>query len=160
MKKQLFILTALLFVILMCSNAQEAILTTGGDVSSSTGSVSYSVGQIVYTTNTGTTGSVAQGVQQPYEISVSTAIKGSEDILLDFTAYPNPVKDILRLKTGERNFDGITYQLYEINGKIVEKKIVTATETMISMSDFPKGIYLLKMIDSNKVLKTFKIIKR
>ncbi len=50
--------------------AQTSVNATGGNASGSGGSASYSVGQVVYTTHTGTNGSVAQGVQQPFEISV------------------------------------------------------------------------------------------
>ncbi|MDD2634269.1 MAG: hypothetical protein PHW82_02085 [Bacteroidales bacterium] len=45
--------------------AQESVNTTGGNALGSGGSVSYSAGQVIYTNNTGTSGSVAQGVQQP-----------------------------------------------------------------------------------------------
>ena len=63
--------------------AQEAVLASGGDTSGSGGSISYSVGQVVYTTNTGTSGySVAEGVQQPYEISVVTSLDKSINIKL------------------------------------------------------------------------------
>ena len=55
--------------------AQEAIPTSGGDASSNKGSVSYSVGQIVYSSNTATNGTVTQGVQQAYEIYVTTGIE-------------------------------------------------------------------------------------
>ena len=67
-------------VLLLCFGmfglqAQQVVTTSGGNASGSGGSVSYTVGQIVYTTNTDSNGSVAQGVQQPYEISVVTALK-------------------------------------------------------------------------------------
>ena len=78
--------------------AQESVNATGGNVSGSGGSVSYSVSQVVYTTSTGTNGSVAQGVQQPFEISVVTAIEEAKDISLSVTAYPNPTADFLQLK--------------------------------------------------------------
>ncbi len=41
-------------------HAQESVNATGGNASGSGGSASYSVGQVVYTTNTGTNGSVTQ----------------------------------------------------------------------------------------------------
>ena len=68
--------------------AQQATTASGGDASGSGGSVVYSVGQIVYTTNTGTTGSVLQGVQQPYETSISGL--NETGINLNLSAYPNP----------------------------------------------------------------------
>lgn len=54
--------------------AQEAIPASGGNATGSGGSVSYSVGQVEYSSNTGSGGSVAAGVQQPYEISVVTGL--------------------------------------------------------------------------------------
>ena len=60
--------------------AQEAIPAAGSNAIGSGGSVSYSVGQVVYTINTGTNGSVAEGVQQPYEISVVVGIEQAKDI--------------------------------------------------------------------------------
>ena len=44
--------------------SHQVLSASGGDATGSGGSVAYSVGQIVYTTSTGTTGSVAQGVEQ------------------------------------------------------------------------------------------------
>ena len=54
--------------------AQESVNATGGNAQGSGGSVSYSVGQLFYLIITGETGSVSEGVQQPYEISVVTAV--------------------------------------------------------------------------------------
>ncbi len=84
--------------------AQNTIPASGGNASGGGGTVSYSVGQIVYTTNTSvSSGSVAQGVQQPFEISVITAIEQAEDITLVCSVYPNPASDFLTLKV--ENYD-------------------------------------------------------
>ncbi|MGB4293795.1 MAG: hypothetical protein WBJ37_13065 [Bacteroidales bacterium] len=55
--------------------AQNTVTSAGGDASGSGGSVSYTTGQIVYTTVSSANNSVAQGVQQPWEISVVTEIE-------------------------------------------------------------------------------------
>ena len=65
MKNNKVILFLLLLGFGLTAQAQQATTATGGDATGSGGSAAYSVGQIVYTTHTGTTGSVAQGVQQP-----------------------------------------------------------------------------------------------
>jgi hypothetical protein len=63
----------MLLLLLGCNiqllNAQTGIAAGGGNATGSGGSVSYSIGQVFYMMNTGTTGSVLQGVQQPWEIS-------------------------------------------------------------------------------------------
>lgn len=48
--------------------AQESAHSAGGDGSSSTGSVAFSIGQVVYSTHSTGLGSEAQGVQQRYDL--------------------------------------------------------------------------------------------
>lgn len=139
--------------------AQESVNTTGGNATGSGGSVSYSVGQVVYTTNTGTNGSVAQGVQQPYEISVVTAIEGAKGINLSVTAYPNPTTNNLTLSTGEFDISNLSFQLYDMNGKLLQNEKITGNQTSIVMSDLVPATYFVKVIQGSKEVKTFKIIK-
>ena len=137
-------------------NAQETVTAAGGEATGTGGTASYSVGQVVYTTNTGTNGSVAQGVQQPYEISVITGINETA-INLEMIVYPNPTKNYLTLKV-EDNVN-LSYQLYDLQGKVIEDKKVTADNTTIKMEALPKATYFLRVTDNNKTVKTFKVIK-
>jgi len=139
--------------------AQQAIVTSGVNASGSGGSVSYSVGQVVYTTNTGINGSVAQGVQQPYEISVIIGLDEAKGINLSFSTYPNPTNDFLILKVGDFKFENLMCQLYDLNGQLIESKKVENIETKISMEKLTPAIYFLKIIQESKDVKTFKIIK-
>jgi hypothetical protein len=143
--------------------AQEAIPATGGVASGGGGSVSYSIGQVVYTTNTGTNGSVAQGVQQPFEISVVTGIEQAKGINLNCSAYPNPTTDYLTLKVDNFELSTVSFQLFDINGKLLENKKVTGNESTISMENLVPATYLLKVVQmkhaSYQEVKTFKIIK-
>jgi hypothetical protein len=143
---------------LLTAQAQEAVIAAGGDASGSAGTVAYSVGQIIYSTNTGINGLVAQGVQQPYTIST---VLGVEDnpIKLDFTAYPNPTINFLTLNVGNAELSSLSFHLYDLRGILIEsRKILNSTET-IGMENLPSGMYFLKVTNNNKDLKTFKIIK-
>ncbi len=140
-------------------NAQQSVNASGSDASGTGGGVSYSVGQIVYTTNTGTNGSVAQGVQQPYEISVITGIEQAGDIDLVCTAYPNPAASILTLKIQNYKREKLFYQLYDIAGKQLENKEISGSETTISLVSYSSAAYFLKIAENNKEIKVFKIIK-
>jgi hypothetical protein len=142
----------------LTAQAQQANPATGGDATGSGGSVAYSVGQIVYTTHTGTTGSVAQGVQQPYEISVVLGIENSL-IDLDISAYPNPTTQNLTLNIGNDISETLHFQLCDLSGKIIERrKISNRTET-IHMENLATGPYFLKVSNANNEVKIFKIIK-
>lgn len=158
--KKLKLSALLLFVIGITSlQAQEAIPATGGNASGAGGSASYTVGQVVYTTNTGTNGSVAQGVQQPFEISVVNGIKEAKGIILECSAYPNPTKGVLTLKVENYDIKDLTYQLFDITGKLIENKIVQGSLTNITMNNLPASTYLLKIMQGSTEVKTFKIIK-
>ncbi|MDO9185332.1 MAG: T9SS type A sorting domain-containing protein [Bacteroidia bacterium] len=137
--------------------AQEAIPASGSNASGNGGTMSYTVGQVIYTTNTDTNGSIAQGVQQPYEISVVAGIADANGINLILSAYPNPVTEYIKLKADKT--ENLTYQLYDINGKLLENKKIESNETNIVMSNFVNAIYFLKITGNSKEVKTFKIIK-
>ena len=140
--------------------AQTSVNATGTNASGSGGTVSYCVGQVVYTTNTGASGSVAQGVQQPFEISVVTGIEEAKDIFLNVSAYPNPTTDYLELKVENLQLSELSYKLYDISGKVYQNKEIGNSITKIEMQNLPQGIYFIKVIDTkNKEFKTFKIIK-
>ena len=144
--------------------AQESVNASGGNASGSGGSASYSVGQIVYTTNTGTNGSVAQGVQQPFEISTVTGIEEAKGINLTVSAYPNPASDYLTLSISEFDISNLSYQLFDIQGKLLRSAKITGNQTNIVMSNLVPATYFVKIVKTQGVasqqeIKTLKIIK-
>jgi Secretion system C-terminal sorting domain len=138
------------------THAQESANAAGGDATGTGGSVAYSVGQVVYTTQTGTTGSLAQGVQQPFEISVVTGLSETS-IQLEMSAYPNPTTDFLTLKVNA--FEGLNLQLTDLRGNVISSKNIAEFNTIISMEGLAKSIYFLRISNENHVVKTFKITK-
>ena len=139
--------------------AQTAVSATGGNASGSGGTISYSIGQLVYTTNTGTNGSVAQGVQQPFEISVVTGLEEAKGIN-HISVYPNPTTDYLILEVKDFKLSTLDFQLYDMNGKLLENKKIEGNQTSIGMSKLVAATYFLKITQSNKEIKIFKIVKK
>jgi hypothetical protein len=142
------------------SYSQESVLASGGTATGSGGTSSYSVGAIFVGTQTGINGSVSQGTQQPFEISTLGSDEFTQ-INLEMSVYPNPTVDRLNLLVSNTEWSNLTYQLFDISGKIVsENQKITASETPVSMQSFSQGIYFLIVKDSTKTVKTFKIIKK
>jgi hypothetical protein len=139
--------------------AQEVIPPTGGTISGSTGSVSYTIGQIFYSTISGTTGFVIEGVQQPYEISLVTGINEASGINLVFAAFPNPTNDILYLKVENYETDNLYFQILDIRGNLLDYEKIQGTESSISLFANDPGVYFIIITDGKKQIKTFKIIK-
>lgn len=140
-------------------HAQESINTTGGNASGNEGSVSFSLGQVMYQTHTSTDGSVMEGVQQPYEISIITAIEETHGINLTVSAYPNPANDKLTLEVKNIELSTLQFLLYDIHGKLLQNKKIVSNQTSILMSNLPPGSYFVKVTQNNYEVKTFKIFK-
>jgi len=141
-------------------HAQETVNASGINAVGSGGSASCSVGQVVYTTITGTNGSVAQGVQQPYEISVTTGvIEDAKGIQLAVSVYPNPATDYLTLKIEGYELSNLSFQIYDITGKIFQNGQITANISSIVVGNLVFGTFFVKILDKNKEIKIFKIIK-
>jgi Secretion system C-terminal sorting domain len=157
-KRSLFVLS-LLILSLNAIHAQQTVLPSGSNSSGSGGSVSYSIGQVNYNINTSSNGSVAEGVQQPYEISVISAIKEYNKITLQCLAFPNPTKDILYLVIENYETNNLSYQLIDINGQLIKNNKIEAMNTSISMQDLVSSTYILKVMQGAIEINTFKIIK-
>ena len=157
-------LTKLSAVLLFCLafaglHAQEAIPASGGNASGSGGSVSYTFGQVYYITVEGINGSVAQGVQQPFEISVVTGNELASKSNPDYTTYPNPASNYIMLIVKNYKTENMTYQLYDNSGKIIESKEIESNETRIDLSSLIVAPYFLKVSLDGKEIRTFKIVK-
>ncbi|MCX6328327.1 MAG: T9SS type A sorting domain-containing protein [Bacteroidia bacterium] len=139
---------------------QTTILSSGSNASGGNGTVSCSIGQVVYTTNIGASGRVTQGVQQPFEISIEVGVEQANDINLVCSAYPNPADDYLTLEVKNSDNKNLSYQLFDVKGKLLKEKKVTGNVTRISMVNLLPSVYLLKVIDNQKEIKIFKIIKK
>lgn len=156
--KKTFMSVAFLFLGLGGLHAQESPTASGGEATGTGGTASYSLGQVVYTKATGTNGSVAQGVQQPFEISTTVGINETT-IQLELSVYPNPATNYLTLKVDSEKLDNLNFQLIDLQGKVIENKKVSSTTTSINVESLPKAIYFLSVVKNNQIVKTFKIIK-
>lgn len=139
--------------------AQEAIPAAGGVGSGSGGTMSYSVGQLFYSTYSGETGTVVEGVQQPFEISVVTGIE--ELVRFDFVSsvFPNPTVDILTILIEDKVILNLSYMLLDANGRLLQNGRITGPETRLNLRDHPAAVYFLKVTDGQIDLVTYKIIK-
>ena len=139
---------------------QESITATGGTATGTGGKATYTIGQVIYTEITGGDFFIIQGVQQPYEISIVTAIENTRKINLEFKAYPNPVSGILKLTVRPLEDDNMRFRLFDVNGVTLWDKKINAAETEIFMNDLTPAIYYLSVSKDNIEVKVFKIVKK
>lgn len=156
--KRPFFSIALFSCVVMGATAQNGTVAAGGDASGAGGTVSYSIGQTDYITENGTGGTITQGLQQPFEILVVTGIE-VKDINLSCSVYPNPTADFVTLSVKDISTENMSYVLCDVKGKVINQKRLSSYETQITMVELSKATYLIKVLDNNKEVKTFKIIK-
>jgi len=140
--------------------AQEATLSSGNEISSSSGSLSESVGQVFYTEKTGPNNNSSEGVQQPFEIQTITSINEANLIELAASVYPNPTSDMLNLSIDQSSFnENLIIRLFDLKGQMLEEQRIQEQNTPIHMAEFSNSAYLLKVYQNNQEIKVFKIIK-
>ncbi|MBW8522018.1 T9SS type A sorting domain-containing protein [Chryseobacterium chendengshani] len=149
------------FFLIFCSvseiNAQKALLATGSNAAGGNGSVSYSVGQIDFTTKGN---QIMEGVQQAYEITTlsttETAGSDKKDILL----YPNPFKDFLFVDFTTNDHRNSEFQLFDSSGKLLKEDKIKESKSEFNFSALPSAMYIIRINQNGKNIKTFKIIKK
>lgn len=152
------VLLAIGFLSAGFAQAQQSANASGGDATGSGGSVAYSVGQVVYTANNSPSGTVSQGVQQAYEI-YSVGIKETA-LNISLSVFPNPIVDILTLQISDYNNEKLSFHLYDLQGKLLNKGQIIAEQTQINTSSLPPATYFIEVINQENVqVQSFKIIK-
>ncbi|MES2396503.1 MAG: T9SS type A sorting domain-containing protein [Bacteroidota bacterium] len=154
--KKHFLIFIFLFCVVSAFRAQQGMVASGGDDIGVGGYMSLSVGQIDYLTVTGS-GEVftTEGLQQPYEI---LTIEETENNAI-ISVYPNLSSDFVFLSILNMNIENMTYALYDVQGKLIEKQKVVVNQTSISLIDFANAIYLIRVFNNDNEVKSFKIIK-
>ncbi len=149
----------ILFLYCSISYSQQAVIPAGGNATGSSGNVSFTVGQVNYTSNSSSNYSVSQGVQQPFEISILSVDK-QFPTTIQLKAYPNPTSDFITLDIDNLDIEGLQYTLIDINGKIIIEEALMQQQTIINFTSIPSSTYFIKVTVKDKNVKTFKIVKK
>lgn len=155
---QLTVLVTVLIGFSWSSVAQQSVHTSGGEAIGGSGTVSYSVGQVVNNLQSENGHSIYAGVQQPFEISVITGITETT-VQLEINAFPNPTADLLKLKMPLDGTQTSSFQLFDLHGNLINQSMITSEIEQITMNQVVPGIYLLVVLRDSEILKTFKITK-
>lgn len=81
----------------------------------------------------------------------------SDQVLKSFAVYPNPTSNELRVEG--ITLDTFNYTVNDIQGRVVLKNSFELNGNTIDTSKLNSGVYLLNILDNNKIISTKKIIK-
>lgn len=143
-------------------NIIGTVITSGNNATGSSGTVAYSIGQVFYSYFGELVYSVAQGIQHEAKSDTLGRPENSIEPKTEIFVFPNPTTDFVNInmegyemENGQRS-----YQLYDIQGRMIKQNTINQTETQIDLNDLNSSIYLLQVFIDNQVLKTFKILKK
>jgi hypothetical protein len=100
-------------------------------------------------------------VQQPFEI-LTVGIDHYPEIALNAIVFPNPTDNIVQLEISglEIPRDGLQAFLFDSDGKLLQRAVITGDRTTFNIGQYATGNYLLEIRTGKHFLKTFKIIRR
>ncbi|MEJ6776496.1 MAG: T9SS type A sorting domain-containing protein [Crocinitomicaceae bacterium] len=137
------------------SFSQEVVSTQGDSYTNGSGSIDFTIGEVVINTGTDGTNDLTQGFHQ-----TTWNFLGVDNHEQNFeaTVYPNPLGSELFIQT--ENFEFVTYVLYDAAGRIVAENKLNALQTGIDVSILAPSTYSLVLRNENQEnIKTFKLVK-
>jgi len=138
--------------------------TSGGIATGNSGSVNYSVGQVVYTYFGESNYNTTQGIQQANNKQEYSSMEDAdiiENIKTELIVYPNPTNNLITLTAKGFNINNKinSYQLHNYQGQLLIKNSINQVSTTINLENFSSSIYILHVFIDNELQKTFKIAK-
>ena len=161
MKKISFIVFLLLFaskLIYSQSNSPEVISTTGNYFENENASLSFTIGEPIIETLSGSDLIITQGFQQSkYEITPVIDILG-DDIFVK--VYPNPTSQFIIIDIGQNNAEKYSLDIINIKGERLFNTRIGNEKTILNLDKYSLSELILRIFnDKNKMIKSFKIIK-
>lgn len=140
-------------------NSASTLDASGGEASGSGGSASFSIGQVFFTSNYSADYSVSEGVQQPTHKKPETFKPIEEKLPIKITAYPNPMTEFLIIEVENLEDRKLNYELLDLHGRLLELNPLQGTKTKITPRNLQTAVYLLRVTEHGKPIKTLRIIK-
>jgi hypothetical protein len=136
----------------------QQFFSNGASVQTPEGSVSFSLGQIVYTYSTDNQYTQYNGVQQVWEIGL--VYSDNSYLNLDVKIYPNPCSDNIWINIEGAAQNTVTYEIINPKGEVLQVGELNAYNEKIYISDLPPSLYLVRFTiaeDSQYLMKFIKI---
>lgn len=130
---------------------RQVVATTGTQSTSGNVAISSTVGEAVPTYLISGSLSLSQGFQQADLGSVG--IEELQEIVVDYTIYPNPTADQLHIRFQTEKAASLQVRLYDMQGRSLEGysrdlKGNGLLETSFSLANLPSAVYMVSILDA------------
>ena len=157
--KHFFTLTLTCLVSLNLTG-QTSVNTCGGDGTGNGGSLAFSIGQVFFQVVEDPQISLAEGVQQAFEISIVDGIEEEKPFSFDIAAFPNPSMDILHVELKNEFSGQVMFQVHDAIGNLIQEGEASSSTFTIQTTNWSGGAYYLHVYNADSLQSsTLKIIK-
>ncbi len=140
------------------SFSQIAYHNAGGDVENTTGSMSYTIGQVIPQTISNPDYQMEIGVQHGYLISTSGL--SSEELFNNIAVYPNPFSDLVSIVLTQKESASYLYEVVDVKGSTAVRGEINELTNTIDLSFLINAVYFINLYSKDgEKLETIKIIK-
>ena len=148
--------TFLVGLLLMGVNVygQEVIATQGDSYSTASGSIDYTIGEVVTFTATDGNNDLTQGFHQ-----TNWNFLGLDDHAPNFEVgvFPNPTEHYLNIQT--ETYENVRFILTDAQGKLIMTDVLSNSLTTLEVAHLATGIYNLSLESNGVIMKTFRLAK-
>ena len=158
MKQTLLLFCILLWRIGFSQTLSPDVYTTSGDYfTNANNSLSWTMGECITETYSGSNNILTQGFQQSkYTITSVEEIKNSPILI---TVYPNPASAFINIRTESTELRKMKAELFDVSGKLIHSESFQ-NNIQLNISQYSNSTYLLRIYDDNtNLIKTFKLQK-
>lgn len=162
MKKTILIILSLVVITTVKAQTVTPVVLAndGGYAPLSNGSISWSIGEPVSETYTGTNNILTMGFHQPELTLINMMQEQGEDVKI--LVFPNPVKEVLSVNLKGLNYGKYTIELNDAIGKLIYRSETNVTEDsyifQLKVNETAAGNYFLR-VSNTSFTKTVKITK-
>lgn len=135
------------------------VIGSTGDfaTTASNSTLSWTLGEVVTTTENSSTAYLTQGFQQPLLIN-PLSIGNLDENNVSLLIFPNPTTAEITIQ--KENLEELNAELINVLGQVIHAYNLVDNSTQIDLSELPAANYLLRIRNQSKdEIKTFKIQK-
>lgn len=158
MKKKIGLIGIILLCAMHVQGQQQVVSSAGNFHSNASGSISWTLGEIAIETFTAAGHILTQGFQQS-RLTV-TSIGNIPELDFEITVFPNPTIDHLIIRTPKEQHENLYFILYDLSGKMMMQDRIRETETIIPVNQLRSAVYILRIIEGNRQVRSFKVVKQ
>jgi len=140
------------------SYSQQVSVAGGSDIQNAgSGSIAFSIGQVVYTQNDNGILYVAQGIQQPYEVFINFVSE-----LFDknsVSVFPNPFENDININFSNQNIEEYKAKLIDLQGNVIKELTFNEKLNKLYVGELSKGSYFIILENQLGGIYTIKLIK-